>query len=194
MIPPNQGDTFAQALAAVTKDCKSVLEVGARYFGQLSSIDCPIKVGIEVHQPYIDHALQTDTERMRSIVPLKMDMRAMQYFFPPKSIDCVMFLDSIEHIYMHEVGKVLHAAEKIARKCVVLWTPDGFMPNERPTDGDPNPTMGGEGWEEHKCGLAALDMKSNGFEFIIMKNHHTLASGMVYDALFGWKTEDKLAK
>lgn len=82
---------------------------------------------------------------------------------PSKSVDVISILDGIEHL-THEKGlEVIDNMKRVARKEILLFTPDGYLKNE------PHNAWGIEGADEHqthKSGWAALELKDLGFEII----------------------------
>lgn len=63
-------------------------------------------------------------------------------------------LDVIEHLERPRALELLAALERIARRRVVVFTPNGFVPQPATAD---NP------YQEHLCGFTAADMRSLGY-------------------------------
>src|SRR5690606_31358619 len=61
----------------------------------------------------------------------------------PKSVDAVVALDLIEHLPRERAERLLDSLEAVARKRVVVLTPNGFVPQSA-TPEDP--------FQEHLCG------------------------------------------
>jgi hypothetical protein len=57
-----------------------------------------------------------------------MDICTIGDEFSPLSFDAVIALDVIEHLEKHEGFRLIRAMELIARKAVVIFTPNGLLP------------------------------------------------------------------
>jgi SAM-dependent methyltransferase len=90
---------------------------------------------------------------------LELDKR-----FSPKSFDCVLALDLIEHLEKDEGFRLLGMMEKIAKKKVIIFTPNGFLPQEE---------FAGNILQIHKSGWSVEEMRKKGFRVI---------------GLMGWKS------
>ena len=73
----------------------------------------------------------------------------------PKSFDCVVALDLIEHLDKSDGFKLIKIMESIARKKVIIFTPNGFLKQEPYDDNI---------WQEHKSGWEVDEMKDLGFQ------------------------------
>ncbi len=74
--------------------------------------------------------------------------------FEPKSFDVVLASDVIEHFEKADGLKLLEKMEKIARRKVIIFTPNGFQPQG---EFDNNP------YQLHRSGWTVDEMKSLGF-------------------------------
>lgn len=82
---------------------------------------------------------------------------------PSKSVDVISILDGIEHLEHGKGLEVIENMKRVARKEILLFTPDGYLKNE------PHNAWGIEGADEHqthKSGWSALELKDLGFEII----------------------------
>lgn len=93
----------------------------------------------------------------------QMDVLHLDQKFPPKSFDGVVALDFIEHLEKKEGLRFISLLEKIARKRVILLTPNGFLRQE---------AYGGNIHQVHRSGWTPDEMQQQGFKVI---------------GLFGWK-------
>lgn len=79
------------------------------------------------------------------------------------SVDVISIIDGIEHL-THDKGlEVIANMKRVARKEILLFTPDGYLKNE------PHNAWGIEGADEHqthKSGWSALELKDLGFEIL----------------------------
>lgn len=82
---------------------------------------------------------------------------------PDSSVDVVSIIDGIEHMTKRNGLKVIKEMKRVARKQILLFTPDGYLRNE------PHNAWGIEGADEHqvhKSGWSALELKDLGFEIV----------------------------
>ena len=75
------------------------------------------KVGVDLNPKALEEA-------KKFCVPVMLDASKIGEIFPEKSIDVVLWLDGIEHLELKGAVAALESAEKIARKRVVVFTPN----------------------------------------------------------------------
>jgi SAM-dependent methyltransferase len=152
------GVSFAQyfdALEQTVDDgtCQSLLDVGC---GERSPIfrfakSIPRRTGVDSHLPSIEKSkaegLHTDY--------VQMNLTEISNRFAPRSFDCVVALDVIEHFDKDDGLRLLDAMEKIAAKKVVIFTTNGFV--EQPATAD-NPH------QLHRSGWTPAEMRARGYE------------------------------
>ena len=78
--------------------------------------------------------------------------------FAEKSFDCVFASDLIEHLNKEDGLKLIAMMERIARKKVIIYTPNGFLPQG---EVDNNPA------QIHRSGWTVNEMKLLGYNRII---------------------------
>ncbi len=83
--------------------------------------------------------------------------------FPPQSFDCVVALDVIEHLTKADGYRLMEMTERIARRAIVIFTPNGFLPQ---------PPYEGNSFQKHLSGWTVEEMRGQGYEVT---------------GLFGWK-------
>lgn len=79
------------------------------------------------------------------------------------SVDVISILDGIEHLSKDKGLEVIEHMKRVARKEILLFTPDGYLRNE------PHNAWGIEGADEHqthKSGWTASELKDLGFEIL----------------------------
>lgn len=81
------------------------------------------------------------------------DIRKIDQFYKQKSFDVVVALDVIEHFNKGDALRLIRKMETIARKRVVIFTPNGFH-HQHHVDNR---------YEEHKSGWAVNDLKLIGY-------------------------------
>lgn len=85
--------------------------------------------------------------------------------FAPKSIDCVVALDVIEHQKKEDGLLLLQKMENIARKKVIVFTPNGFVEQG---DRFSNP------WQVHLSGWDADEFRKRGYKVIGVNGYKSL--------------------
>lgn len=89
-------------------------------------LDCKLHVGVDSFKPYLDR-----------IGPPVLLGRLPQVVeeLPSNSYDVVLLLDIVEHLVKLDASILINEAERLARREVILFTPDG-----------PCPQMGWDAW------------------------------------------------
>jgi SAM-dependent methyltransferase len=154
------GISFEQYFAALTQTvddgtCQSLLDIGC---GERSPIfrfskSIPHTTGVDSHLPSIE---RSKAEGIHTEY-VQMNIADIGNRFEPRSFDCVMALDVIEHFEKEAGLRLLEAMERIARKKVVLFTPNGFVAQPATTD---NPH------QLHRSGWTASEMRARGYEML----------------------------
>lgn len=92
----------------------------------------------KIHSAYIRGDILTECRKM-----------------PNNSFDCVMALDVIEHFEKIDGFKLLAEMERLARKKIIIYTPNGFLKQT---------AFGGNGVQRHLSGWTAEEMRRLGFK------------------------------
>lgn len=145
---------YQMELEKRVEGCGSVLDVGC---GSDSPIKLfsrrPYSVGVDVFGPAISKSKRQKIHDKY----YKMSVLGIGKKFKPGSFDCVIAADLIEHMTKEEGMKLLKMMERIAKKRVVVVTPNGFI-EQGEHEGNP--------WQVHKSGWTVKDMESRGYEVI----------------------------
>jgi SAM-dependent methyltransferase len=102
-----------------------VLDLGC---GESSPIQYCKKVKFSVGIDINKEAILKSKKKIHNFY-LISDVRRLP--FVQKSFDCVLLLDLIEHLPKRDGFKLINFVEKIARKKIIVYTPNGFMPQLR---------------------------------------------------------------
>lgn len=153
------GASFVQYHRLLRKEivghCQTLLDVGCGESSPVQFFTREVKysVGVDAHQPSIDKSqeagIHSDYRRMNVL--------EIGNAFEPRSFDCVVSLDVIEHLTKAEGLRLLDAMESIARRRVVVFTPNGFL--AQPAEPD-NPH------QLHVSGWTAAKMRARGYRVI----------------------------
>ncbi len=151
-----QGDAPSQILVKLAvrdalAECESVLDVGCGTSALLRQIGIKHTVGIEGYKPAFEKASQRKTHDQIVFG----DVRNLLSYFQPRQFDACMALDVIEHLRKLDGLKLLDAMETIARRTVVIFTPNGFLPQKH---------LAADDLEEHLSGWEVAEMKQLGYE------------------------------
>ena len=128
---------------------QSVLDLGCGKHSMVPIIPTWIyTVGVEIFEPYYAAAVASQRHKLY----VQHDILTVD--FPEKSFDAVVLLDVLEHIPKEKGEALLRKIEKIARKKIVIFTPNGFLPQD---DFDENPYM------DHCSGWTVPEFKNLGY-------------------------------
>ena len=125
-------------------------------------LKCRAVLGIDAFVPYLERI--KDRPGIMVIAASVTDPDFWKQFLP-NSFDVVLATDIIEHLNQNEATELIKQCERIARKCVILYTPVRFYDNSENTEGvkeygidSPNPL------QRHKCLISEDYIKSQGYE------------------------------
>jgi predicted TPR repeat methyltransferase len=145
---------FIEELNGEIEGFSSVLDLGCGNDSPLRHF--PHKLhseGVDIFPGYIDESKITGIhDAYHNMNVLDIDKK-----FKSGSFDCVVALDLIEHLTKEEGFELLKKMENIAKKKVIVFTPNGFVPQG---NYDSNP------WQEHKSGWTAEEMRALGYRVI----------------------------
>jgi SAM-dependent methyltransferase len=146
--------TYVHTLRRVLRDCSDCLDVGCGASSPTRFVNLMHTVGVDAHPPTLAQARAHRThDDLRPIPAQEIDR-----YFPEASVDCVVALDLIEHLTKEEGVALIAAMERIARKKVVLFTPNGYL-HQLSHEGD---------LQEHRSGWNVEEMERLGFRVVGM--------------------------
>jgi len=179
---------FLARINELLSDSRTVLDIGCGVGETLKDFPCPIKIGVDAHRPYLEHAKYGE-----QFVKLNFRAERLSELFLPKSLDSVTLIDVIEHLEKEVAWEVLRQVEEIAVKKVIIFTPRGFFQQQ---DVD-HYGLGGESFQQHRSGWEVEDFQKRGYNIIIFSKFHDQENKAfleVYgkdaepiDALLAWK-------
>ena len=141
--------TMLYCLQRELSDCESVLDLGCGPSSPLQYCVGPtFTVGVEAFGPYYERAVhgKTHTEVVNATI--------QQLDFPEKSFDAVVLTEVIEHLTEEDGLQALRAAERWARKKVIVTSPNGFVAQH---------AVDGNEMQEHLSGWPLRRMRELGF-------------------------------
>lgn len=132
--------------------CESLLDVGCGSDSPVKYFSKKIKrvIGVDGFQPSIDKskAAGIHTEYVF------MNVMDLDKHFPERSVDVVVASDLIEHLTKEDGLKLMAMMEKIAIKKVIIFTPNGFLPQGE---------YDGNKYQVHLSGWEIDEMKKFGY-------------------------------
>jgi hypothetical protein len=180
-------DAFRPLVRGLARDCHSVLDVGTGLMRSLDLVDCQVKLGMDVHRPYLEH------RAVRDAVPVNASALELERIFVPGAVDLVTLIDVIEHFAPEDARAVLAQAERTAARRVVLFTPRGEFPQD---DFDAF-GLGGEEFQRHRSTWEPETLAALGYRVAVLAGFHNAtnasfveafgADARPVDALLAWK-------
>jgi SAM-dependent methyltransferase len=142
---------YRRALGAALRDCATVLDVGCGPASPLASVGFAGRAfGVDVAPVSLAaaRALGFHAGLVRA------EATQIARVFRPRSVDAVVALDLIEHLERDAALALVATFEGVARRRVVLFTPNGFVPQSAAPD---NP------FQEHRSGFSVAELRARGY-------------------------------
>lgn len=168
---------YEDELEQAVGDCRTLLDVGcgddSPIQGFSQRIEC---TGVDAFEPSIEKSRAKQIHRRY----FKMDIREVAKEFKPGAYDCVLASDVIEHLPKEEGDVFLHSLETIAKRRVIIFTPNGFLAQG---EYDKNP------WQVHLSGWTVDEMRTRGYRVIGLRGWKPLRkeyAAIRYKPKFFW--------
>ncbi len=143
--------SFLNTMRKELADCRSCLDVGCGNRSFIPLLEFEHTVGVEYYGPALEDARKAGTHNGFC----HADVKDIKNHFSEKQFDCCVALDVIEHLTKEDGFNLIKDMERIARKKILLFTPNGFLPQTSLYDND---------LQEHLSGWSADEMKALGFK------------------------------
>lgn len=136
----------------IVPSCKSVLDVGCGKSSNLRHLSAFLTrtVGVDLFKSDLKAAKATGIHSEY----INSDINKIDRLFRSKSFDCVMAMDVVEHLEKKRAVALIIKMEKLAKKFVIIGTPNGFV-SQGPLDGNV--------YQIHKCGFTPSELTILGF-------------------------------
>jgi SAM-dependent methyltransferase len=142
-------------------DSKTVLDVGCGHPSPIRKFSRKFySVGVDAFEPSIE---KSRAEGIHNDY-LKAEVLEIGARLSDESFDCVLASDLIEHLEKEDGLKLLQMMEKIAKKRVIVFTPNGFTPQG--FDGRNPWQIPGNQWQIHRSGWTPEEMRAMGYKVI----------------------------
>lgn len=125
---------------------------------------------VDPHQQYLEF-FKDKQSTGSNFTFINADWSRTVQVFPSNSIETIFLLNVIEHLEKDTALKLLKETQKIVTKQIVIFTPLGFIEQNRETDKDAWGLDGGK-WQEHKSGWLPEDF-GEGWEFFVCEDFYT---------------------
>lgn len=142
------------------KDIETVLDVACGLSLKSKFLGAKNIVGVDIYEPYLK-AIESDVPY--SVV--KYDVRKINNIFIDNSFDAVYALDIIEHLEKDDSIRLIEQCKKIAKKVVIVETPNGYLPQNIDIQG-----FGADEFQTHRCSWNVEELQCMGFK-CIMRNY-----------------------
>jgi hypothetical protein len=132
------------------RGCQMVLDVGCGDFSPMSYLSGFHLVGVDGYPPAVEEAKGRGTHDEM----LLGNVLQLGELFRDRRFDACVALDVIEHLKKEDGWRMLEDMERLATRRVIIFTPNGFIP-QRSQHGD---------LQEHLSGWTAEEMRSRGYK------------------------------
>ena len=145
MISEHQDIFLDKVLERQLSQCSSVLDVACGFDSPLGRVKKNFySEGIDIFEKYIIESKKKKIHNQYRIG----DVRKLDKFYKHKSFDIVIAIDVIEHFEKNEALKLIKSMESIAKKKVILLTPNGFIAQDA-YDSNPH-QIHKSGWDKQE--------------------------------------------
>jgi len=143
---------FLRTIKINLVDCKSVLDVGCGSDSPLEKTKLSLyKEGVDLFEPAILESKKKGLHNKYKII----DILDIDKVYHKKSFDAVVAFEVIEHLKKQKAIELIKKMESIAKKKVLISTPNGFLAQKIHKN---NP------YEVHKSGWYENELKNMGYK------------------------------
>ena len=143
-------------------DLQSILDVGCGSNSMVRLLsNNKYCVGVDAHKQSLDYSKSKNIHNEY----VECNILRISELFKDNAFECVIAIDVIEHLEKDDGFKLLDAMERIASRKVIVFTPNGFLPQG---DRFSNP------WQVHLSGWTVDDFEKRGYSIIGINGHRSL--------------------
>ena len=169
---------YRTELRKIVKGNRTLLDVGCGSNSPIKSFSHKLHTeGVDCFEPSIKKSQEKEIHNKYH----KINLMHLSKKIENKSFDCVLASDVIEHFTKKEGEKLIEMIESIAKKKVIIYTPNGFL---KQGEYDNNP------WQVHKSGWYVKEMQKRGYKVIGIHGHKSLRkeyANLRYKPKFFWQ-------
>ena len=127
----------------------TILDLGCGPSSPILDLPNP-KLCADINLPYLD--------KMRAVPTIRMDLANTDHLnmFQNRSFEAVILFDVIEHLEKPQAFTLIQNAERIARKIIIIFTPEEFLEQENHNKGDNE-------YQTHRCGFKKEELEMLGY-------------------------------
>lgn len=155
IVEPFDRQLVRELESEIVGRCETLLDLGCGRSSPIGQISAkpPHCVGVDLFEPYLRDSVAAGIHTDY----LCLDVMEIERHVGPSSFDCVVALDLIEHLPEVRGFRLLELMERVARRKVIVFTPNGFV-SQAPYDGNP--------FQEHLSGWTVDTMLGLGYRVI----------------------------
>lgn len=145
---------YPRLLDRASGNAESLLDVGcgSRSPAFLATRRMRYSVGIDGFESAIERSRAAGIHNRY----IRCDLADLEKVVAPKSFDVVVCSDVIEHVTKDDGFRLMAAMERVAKKRVIIGTPNGFMPQDGSFEGNC--------LQEHVSGWRIWDFEDRGYQ------------------------------
>jgi SAM-dependent methyltransferase len=155
LVAPFDRQLVRELEREIVGSCTSLLDLGCGRASPIGHFATRLTrcVGVDAFEPYLRESVEAGIHSdYRCLDVMEIDRN-----FAPASFDCVVALDLIEHLPRPAGLELLDMMERIASRKVIVFTPNGFVPQE---------SYDGNEWQRHLSGWTAEEMEQRGYRVL----------------------------
>lgn len=141
---------FVGLLRKALQGCESALDIGCGGTSPMRFVRGLRVTGLDGYPPALEEARKSGTHDDYVLG----NVTRLGEAFPNRKFDACVALDLIEHLQKEDGRRLFDEMERLARKRVVIATPNGFLP-QKSKNGD---------LQEHLSGWTADEMRERGYK------------------------------
>lgn len=132
--------------------CRSLLDLGCGNGSHIRGITPYLvySMGVDAYSPSLN---ESRSQNIYTKIK-RMDVRDIGTVFRGMSFDCVLAFDLLEHLEKAEGFRLIEAMERIASIKVIIFTPNGYVPQG---------PISNNKYQIHRSGWKVAEMKSFGY-------------------------------
>jgi len=144
-----KGKSFISCLRRELIGSRSILDLGCGKSSPIRFCSVSYAIGVDIFHPYL---MEAKRKKIHDDYVLG-DVRKL--CFRNNSFDCVTALDLIEHLPKREGYNLLREMERVARKKIIVFTPNGFLLQN---------AYHNNVWQAHRSSWVLRELKNLGYK------------------------------